>query len=70
MLRFPSLGGEIGMKRGFHFEDAIQSYIDASTWKPSNELRAMRQVHLIRRGVVKITRSQISMPLVSLATRF
>jgi hypothetical protein len=50
MLRFPSLGGEIGMRRGFHFEDAIQSYIDASPWNPSDELRTMRQVHLIRRG--------------------
>lgn len=50
MFRFPSFGGEIGVKRGFHFEDAIQSYIDASPWKPSDELRTMRQVHLIRRG--------------------
>lgn len=50
MLRFPSLGGEIGVKRGIHFEDAIQSYIDASRWKPSDALRAMRQVHLERRG--------------------
>jgi|GEM_PF-5646042 len=50
MLRFPNLGGGTGNQRGIHFEDAIQSYIDASTWKPSNELRAMRQVHLIRRG--------------------
>ena len=50
MLLFPSLGGETGRKRGIHFEDAIQSYIDASPWKPSDELRAMRQVHLIRGG--------------------
>lgn len=48
MLRFPSLGGETGHKRGIHFEDAIQSYIDASHWKPSDKLKAMRQVHLIR----------------------
>lgn len=50
MLRFPNLGGGTGNQRGVHFEDAIQSYIDASPWKPSNELRAMRQVHLIRQG--------------------
>jgi len=50
MLRFPNLSGEIGVKRGIHFEDAIQSYIDASRWKPSDALRAMRQVHLERRG--------------------
>ncbi|MBZ0303158.1 MAG: hypothetical protein K8J31_25650, partial [Anaerolineae bacterium] len=31
-------------------EDAIQSYIDASLWKPSDELRTMRQIHFIRRG--------------------
>lgn len=51
MLRFPNLGGGTGNQRGIHFEDAIQSYIDASPWKPSDEIRAMRQVHLIRRGV-------------------
>lgn len=50
ILQFPSLSGETGQKRGFHFEDAIQSYIDASPWKPSDELQAMRQVHLIRSG--------------------
>ena len=50
MLRFPNLGGGTGNQRGIHFEDAIQSYIDASPWKPSDELRAMRQVHLLRRG--------------------
>ncbi|MBI1282071.1 MAG: hypothetical protein GC179_28350 [Anaerolineaceae bacterium] len=50
MLRFPNLGGGTGNQRGIHFEDAIQSYIDASVWKSSDELRAMRQVHLIRRG--------------------
>lgn len=50
MLLFPSLRGETGRKRGIHFEDAIQSYIDASPWKPSDELRAMRQVYLIRGG--------------------
>jgi len=50
ILRFPNLGGGIGNQRGIHFEDAIQSYIDASLWKPSDELRAMRQIHLIRQG--------------------
>jgi len=50
MLRFPNLSGGIGNQRGVHFEDAIQSYIDSSRWKPSDELRAMRQVHLERRG--------------------
>jgi hypothetical protein len=50
MLQFPTLGGITGNQRGFHFEEAIQSYIDASSWMPSDELRAMRQVHLIRRG--------------------
>lgn len=50
MLRFPSLGDRTGNRRGVHFEDAIQSYIDASRWKPSDALRAMRQVHLERRG--------------------
>lgn len=50
MLRFPNLSGETGHQRGIHFEDALQSYIDASRWKPSNNLRAMRQIHLIRRG--------------------
>jgi len=50
ILRFPNLGGGVGNKRGFHFEDALQSYIDVSSWKPCDELRAMRQVHLVRRG--------------------
>ncbi|MCQ3930206.1 MAG: hypothetical protein DPW16_07075 [Chloroflexi bacterium] len=50
MLRFPNLGGGTGNQRGIHFEDAVQSHIDASPWKPTDELRAMRQVHLIRRG--------------------
>ncbi len=50
LLRFPNLGGGTGNRRGIHFEDAIQSYIDASPWKPSDELRVMRQVHLERRG--------------------
>jgi len=48
MLRFPNLSGVTGNQRGVHFEDAIQSYIDASQWKPSDALRAMRQVHLER----------------------
>ena len=48
LLQFPNLAGGIGAKRGFHFEDAVQSYIDSSSWKPSRELRAMRQVHLLR----------------------
>ncbi len=50
MLQFPALGGRTGNQRGFHFEEAIQSHIDASSWMPSDELRAMRQVHLVRRG--------------------
>lgn len=50
LLRFPNLGGRTGHQRGIHFEDAVQSYIDASLWMPSDELRAMRQAHLIRQG--------------------
>lgn len=50
MLRFPNLCGEIGNARGIYFENAIQSYIDTSPWKPSDKLRGMRQVHLIRSG--------------------
>lgn len=50
MLRFPSLGGEVGNQRGIYFEDAIQSYVDASYWKPSEKLKAMQQVHLIRQS--------------------
>jgi hypothetical protein len=50
MLRFPSLGGEVGNQRGIYFEDAIQSYIDASHWKPSDKLKSMQQVHLIRQS--------------------
>lgn len=50
MLQFPSLGGETGNKRGVHFEDAVQSYIDASSWRPNDGLRAMRQLHLVRQG--------------------
>jgi hypothetical protein len=49
MLRFPNLGGGTGNQRGIHFEDTVQSYIDASPWKPSDKLQTMRQVHLIRR---------------------
>ena len=70
MLMFPNLGGETGKKRGIHFEDAVQSYIDASTWKPSDELRAIRRVHLLRRGDSNLTRSPTSIPLVSTVIRF
>lgn len=48
LLNFPNLGGKAGNQRGIHFENAIQSYIDESPWKPSNELRVMRQIHLLR----------------------
>lgn len=55
ILQFPSLSGETGQKRGFHFEDGIQSYIDSSSWTPSKEIHAMRQVHLIRDDGTQIT---------------
>jgi hypothetical protein len=47
-LRFPNFDSVVGKTRGTHFEDAIQSYIDASRWKPSDRLESIRQVPLIR----------------------
>ena len=50
VLRFPTLGGKVGNQRGVYFEDAIQSYIDTSNWKPSKKLKSVRQVHLTRQS--------------------
>src|SRR5690606_14263715 len=50
VLRFPTLGGKVGNQRGAYFEDAIQSYIDTSNWKPSKKLKSVRQVHLNRQS--------------------
>lgn len=47
LLQFPhSIDGEVGDKRGHHFEQAIQVIIDQSQWRPKPDIRRMVGVGL------------------------
>jgi hypothetical protein len=44
-------GGELVNARGAHFESAVQDILDASRWKPSEPIRALRGRTLTVGGV-------------------
>jgi hypothetical protein len=50
VLQHPPTQGAVANARAQHFEDAVQSAIDDSPWRPTEALRAMRRRTLRRNG--------------------
>lgn len=50
LLQYPTSGDTIVNIRTKHFEDTMQSIIDVSPWRPSDDLRKFRNKHLQHRG--------------------
>lgn len=48
ILEYPNASDDLGNRRALHFEDIVQACINDTSWRPSNNLLALRRLPLLQ----------------------